>query len=73
MCSPAVHYQFLEVELKQSYATKNFTLKNALLELEKQYRQYIAQDPAMAALWADVTVLLVSGTASEQRGNGRLL
>jgi hypothetical protein len=30
--------QFLEHELKQSYTTKNFTLKSGLLELEKQYR-----------------------------------
>jgi hypothetical protein len=33
-----VHLQFLEHELKQSYTTKNFTLKSGLLELEKQYR-----------------------------------
>jgi hypothetical protein len=30
--------QFLEHELKQSYTTKNFTLKSGLLELEKTYR-----------------------------------
>lgn len=52
--------QFLEHELKQSYTTKNFTLKSGLLELEKQYRAHMNVDPAMAAFWADVTVLLVS-------------
>lgn len=51
--------QFLEQELKQSYTTKNFTLKSGLLELEKQYRAHMNVDPAMAAFWADVTVLLV--------------
>lgn len=48
LCYPAVvlfilhthnpNNQFLEHELKQSYTTKNFTLKSGLLELEKQYR-----------------------------------
>eukprot|EP00878_Enallax_costatus_P033253 GHUV01036659.1.p1 GENE.GHUV01036659.1~~GHUV01036659.1.p1 ORF type:complete len:418 (+),score=202.88 GHUV01036659.1:253-1506(+) len=50
--------KFLEHELKQSYTTKNFTLKSGLLELEKQYRAHMNVDPAMAAFWADVTVLL---------------
>jgi hypothetical protein len=53
--------QFLEAELKQSYATKNFTVKSGLLELEKLYRSRIDEQPDMAALWADVTVLLVGG------------
>jgi hypothetical protein len=52
--------QFLSEELKQSYTTKNFTLKSGLLDLEKQYRAHMNVDPAMAAFWADVTVLLVS-------------
>lgn len=33
--------QKLEGELKQSYATKNFTLKSGLLEIEKKYRASI--------------------------------
>jgi hypothetical protein len=53
--------QFLSEELKQSYTTKNFTLKSGLLDLEKQYRAHMNVDPAMAAFWADVTVLLVRG------------
>lgn len=57
--------QFLEVELKNSYSTKNFTLKKELLELEKQYRAHIAGNEAMAALLSDVSTLLV------RRGRGR--
>lgn len=37
------HAQRLEVELKQSYATKNFTLRDGLLEIEKNYRDFIHQ------------------------------
>ncbi|GFH28581.1 uncharacterized protein HaLaN_27093, partial [Haematococcus lacustris] len=33
--------QRLEAELKQSYASKNFTLKSGLLEIEKRYRDAI--------------------------------
>ena len=33
--------QRLEAELKQSYATKNFTLRDGLLEIEKRYRAFI--------------------------------
>lgn len=33
--------QRLEDELKQSYATKNFTVKSGLLEIEKKYRHFI--------------------------------
>eukprot|EP00775_Hariotina_reticulata_P002473 gene2473-2776_t len=49
---------FLEHELKQSYTTKNFTVKSGLLDLQKQYRPHISVDPVMAAFWADVSVLL---------------
>ena len=35
--------QRLEVELKQSYATKNFSLRDGLLEIEKNYRDFIHQ------------------------------
>lgn len=34
-------FQRLEDELKQSYATKNFTVKSGLLEIEKKYRHFI--------------------------------
>eukprot|EP00198_Chlamydomonas_reinhardtii_P010266 XP_001699603.1 predicted protein [Chlamydomonas reinhardtii] len=34
--------QRLEGELQRSYATKNFTLKNGLLEIEKAYRDFIS-------------------------------
>lgn len=33
--------QRLELELKQSYATKNFTLKSGLMEIEKSYHDFI--------------------------------
>jgi hypothetical protein len=52
--------QFLEAELKQSYAGKNYVVKNGLLELEKLYRKCINESADLAALWSDVTVLLVS-------------
>lgn len=31
------------MELKQSYATKNFSLRDGLLEIEKNYRDFIHQ------------------------------
>ncbi len=33
--------QKLESELKQSYATKNYTLKSGLLDIEKRFRGFI--------------------------------
>jgi hypothetical protein len=33
--------QRLEAELRQSYQTKNYTLKNGLLEIEKEYHDFI--------------------------------
>jgi hypothetical protein len=60
---PCCLLKFLEHELKQSYTTKNFTVKSGLLDLEKQYRPHIRVDPVMAAFWADVSVLLVSGVS----------
>ena len=33
--------QKLEAELKQSYATKNYTLKSGLLDIEKRFRSFI--------------------------------
>ncbi len=39
--------QKLELDLKQSYATKNFTLKQGLLDLEKKYRAHIYGHPDM--------------------------
>jgi hypothetical protein len=69
---PVMHWlKFLEAELKASYATKNFTIKNALLELEKRHRAAIDADGAMQALWADVAELLVSTSASLWAGGGR--
>jgi hypothetical protein len=57
-CAPAPN-QVLEEELKKSYSTKNYSLRHALLELEKTHRQQIGSVAAVAALWADVAYLLV--------------
>jgi hypothetical protein len=40
----------LEAELKQSYATKNFTLRDGLLEIEKNYRDFIHQSKDVEVL-----------------------
>jgi hypothetical protein len=77
--------QNLELDLRASYSNKNFTLRAALLELEKRYRSTIDADEAVAALWADVASLLVGaggkraawgastdgGAAGGQLGAGR--
>eukprot|EP00955_Chlamydomonas_euryale_P044610 352927-Chlamydomonas_euryale.AAC.6 len=54
--------QRLEAELKQSYATKNFTLKSGLLEMEKAHRarfQGSAAGADVEDLWSDINSLLV--------------
>ncbi|KXZ53993.1 hypothetical protein GPECTOR_5g105 [Gonium pectorale] len=56
--------QRLEVELQRSYATKNFTLKNGLLEIEKAYRDFISASPAVQGLWDEITLLLVEDKES---------
>ncbi|KAF6255821.1 hypothetical protein COO60DRAFT_1627408 [Scenedesmus sp. NREL 46B-D3] len=62
--------QFLSEELKQSYTTKNFTLKTGLLDLEKQYRAHMNIDPAMAAFWADGAAAGASGEVVVRQGAG---
>ncbi|KAG2486989.1 hypothetical protein HYH03_014361 [Edaphochlamys debaryana] len=56
--------QRLEGELQRSYATKNFTLKNGLLEIEKAYRDFITASPAVQSLWDEITLLLVEDKES---------
>ncbi|GLI62793.1 hypothetical protein VaNZ11_005541 [Volvox africanus] len=56
--------QRLEGELQRSYATKNFTLKSGLLEIEKAYRDFISGSPAVQCLWDEVTLLLVEDKES---------
>eukprot|EP00798_Chlamydomonas_sp_ICE-L_P021522 gene21522-28509_t len=51
--------QKLEGELKQSYATKNYTLKSGLLDIEKRYRDYIYASPDVEELWTEVMMLLI--------------
>ncbi|GAX82274.1 hypothetical protein CEUSTIGMA_g9703.t1 [Chlamydomonas eustigma] len=50
--------QKLEAELKQSYATKNFTLRDGLLEIEKNYRDFIHQSEDVEELWGEIMHLL---------------
>ncbi|KAL6764159.1 hypothetical protein V8C86DRAFT_1677915 [Haematococcus lacustris] len=50
--------QRLEAELKQSYASKNFTLKSGLLEIEKRYRDAIYGREELEELWGEVTLLI---------------
>ncbi len=64
--------QRLEGELQRSYATKNFTLKNGLLEIEKAYRDYISSSPAVQSLWDEITLLLVGRVVADgEREGGR--
>ncbi len=51
--------QRLEAELQRSYATKNYSLKTGLLEIEKAYRDFITSSTAVQSLWDEVTLLLV--------------
>lgn len=61
--TPCLRLQFLEHELKQSYTTKNFTLKSGLLELEKQYRCHPTTVSAAAAF-----ALLCTASIAWSRG-----
>jgi hypothetical protein len=62
-CTPIhavyLRLQRLESELKASYATKNFTIKNGMLEIEKQYRITIESSLESQQLWHDIMNLLV--------------
>ena len=46
--------QRLEGELRQSYATKNFTLRSGLMEIEKVYRDYIESKEEVNELWGKI-------------------
>jgi hypothetical protein len=50
--------QRLEVELRQSYSTKNFTLKSGLLDIEKRHRDFIYENPAIEVLFANVLIVM---------------
>ncbi|KAG1670445.1 hypothetical protein FOA52_010181 [Chlamydomonas sp. UWO 241] len=49
----------LEAELRQSYQTKNYTLKNGLLEIEKEYHDFIHARADVEELWGEVNLLLL--------------
>ncbi|MEW5306505.1 MAG: hypothetical protein WDW36_008964 [Sanguina aurantia] len=64
----------LEAELKQSYSTKNFTVKSGLLDIEKAYRDFIDSHKDVQALWGEIMLLTVedkdglpTGTVSQRR------
>ncbi|KAF5836285.1 hypothetical protein DUNSADRAFT_6162 [Dunaliella salina] len=58
----------LEVELRQSYSTKNFTLKSGLLDIEKRHREFIYDNPDIEDLWTEVLGLLVEDKESLPAG-----